>query len=241
MASQPIEVVHVEISPTMLVVFIDDTGNQSLPEQDPIYGLGGCAILGRDYIQQIYDPWREVRRKVTGCPDTPLHAADFSKFARENSQCYEVVNEFFQGSFYRFGASYTKKTEFLDGISNWHAMHLVIKARILDIIENIFCDHILLIFESSEKDNKNIATAFENIMISKDNSEIKISLYFMDKSKNEPGLEVADFVVNPIYSYIKKSLNNHNSESPDFNAVFRSVDREYVSFIDVTSISFARD
>jgi hypothetical protein len=42
-------------------------------------------VLARDLDQIISVPWREVGRRVTGSPDTPLHANAFGGFAtREN-------------------------------------------------------------------------------------------------------------------------------------------------------------
>ena|SRR5258707_15434132 len=61
-----------------LVVFVDDTGHEALVPGHPVYGLGGCAVLSSDLDPIIRDPWRDVRRKVTGSPETPLHANAFA-------------------------------------------------------------------------------------------------------------------------------------------------------------------
>jgi hypothetical protein len=63
------------------VVFVDDTGHEALVPGHPVYGLGGCAAMDKDLDRIIRQPWREVRRKVTGSPDTPLHANTFAGFA----------------------------------------------------------------------------------------------------------------------------------------------------------------
>lgn len=31
-----------------LAVFVDDTGHEALVKDHPVYGLGGCAAMGRD-------------------------------------------------------------------------------------------------------------------------------------------------------------------------------------------------
>ena len=49
-----------------LAVFVDDTGHEDLPNAHPVYGLGGCAVLGRDIEQVIRGPWKEIRKRVTG-------------------------------------------------------------------------------------------------------------------------------------------------------------------------------
>jgi hypothetical protein len=58
-----------------LAVFVDDTGHERLVEGHPVYGLGGCAAMAHDLERIIRHPWHEVRRKVRGSPDLPLHAA----------------------------------------------------------------------------------------------------------------------------------------------------------------------
>ena len=64
-----------------LVVFVDDTGHEALLKDHAVYDLGGCAALARDLDRIIRDPWREIRRLVTGSEDTPLHANTFPSIA----------------------------------------------------------------------------------------------------------------------------------------------------------------
>ena len=85
-----------------LTVYVDDTGQEALARGHPVYGLGGCAVLGRDLVRLIWQPWKEIRKRVTGSPDTPLHASEFPKIA--NSSDIEAVAEFFRVQpFARFG------------------------------------------------------------------------------------------------------------------------------------------
>jgi hypothetical protein len=77
-----------------LAVFVDDTGHEALVPDHPVYGLGGCAVLGRDLACHIWEPWKKIRQLVTGSPDTPLHASEFSKIA--TSSHIEAVAEFFR-------------------------------------------------------------------------------------------------------------------------------------------------
>jgi hypothetical protein len=64
-----------------LVVFVDETGHEALAPGHPVYGLGGCAAMAGDLDRLIRHPWHEVRRKVMGSADTPLHAAAFTRTA----------------------------------------------------------------------------------------------------------------------------------------------------------------
>ena len=66
-----------------LAVFVDDTGHEALVREQPVYGLGGCAALGRDIERLIHQPWKELRRRVAGSCDAPLHANKFPRIAKD--------------------------------------------------------------------------------------------------------------------------------------------------------------
>jgi hypothetical protein len=61
-------------------VFVDDTGHEVLLPDQKVYGLSGCAVLAPALDPVVRVPWREVRMRVTGSPDTPLHASEFDRF-----------------------------------------------------------------------------------------------------------------------------------------------------------------
>jgi hypothetical protein len=45
-----------------LAVFVDDTGHEALVKGHPVYGLGGCAVMGRDLERVIRQPPETSRR-----------------------------------------------------------------------------------------------------------------------------------------------------------------------------------
>ena len=76
-----------------LAVYVDDTGHESLKGQ-PVYGLGGCANLGRDYERIINQPWRAVRKHVAGSPtrrSRAAHVDDASTGATKFAQALLIV------------------------------------------------------------------------------------------------------------------------------------------------------
>lgn len=231
------QAINLDIRPETLAVFVDDTGHPEL-KNEVVYGLGGCAILGSEYIQKISDPWREVRRKVTGSADTPLHAADFSTLYGHDKHNYETVNEFFQGHFYRLGTTYSSETIISDNIPYWTAMNAMLRLRINHILQSITCADVVIIFESSDRDNDAIKDAFQNVDLKNGKRSIPAECYFMDKSLNEPGLEVADFVVNPIGGFIRQKVENSNRRLLDFDAVFLKAPNGYASFMGVETVKY---
>jgi hypothetical protein len=65
---------ELRLSEAALAVFVADTGHEGARTRAPVYGLG-CAVMAHDLDRVIRHPWHDVRRKVTGSPNTPLHAA----------------------------------------------------------------------------------------------------------------------------------------------------------------------
>jgi hypothetical protein len=56
-----------------------------------------------DLDRIIRHPWREIRKTVTGSPDTPLHANEFGRTA--NREDIQAVADFFhQQPFARIGS-----------------------------------------------------------------------------------------------------------------------------------------
>jgi hypothetical protein len=66
-----------------LLVFIDDTGHETLAGDHAYYGLGGFAAVMQLYEQVIRPAWCEVRRSIRGSPEAPLHGATFGQAAKK--------------------------------------------------------------------------------------------------------------------------------------------------------------
>jgi hypothetical protein len=45
-----------EVPPDCLLVFLDETGHERMPKGHDYYGIGGCAVLRRDYDALIARP-----------------------------------------------------------------------------------------------------------------------------------------------------------------------------------------
>jgi hypothetical protein len=74
-----------------LLIFIDDTGHESFAGNQEYYGLGGCAVLGAHY-GRLNTLWMDVRDRINGSPDTPLHASDMSI---RKPASYAILSKFF--------------------------------------------------------------------------------------------------------------------------------------------------
>jgi hypothetical protein len=65
------------VDPNCLLIFIDETGHEEFADRKyPVFGLGGCACLAKDYDERLASPWRDLKRKHFGGAETPMHAAE---------------------------------------------------------------------------------------------------------------------------------------------------------------------
>jgi hypothetical protein len=218
-----------------LAVFVDDTGHEALIPGHPVYGLGGCAALGRDFDRIIRLPWREIRRRVTGSPDTPLHANSFAGFATPEN--IAAVAEFFRVQpFARFGAIISTETSLADELGPVPTIAKVLQARIADIARWTAFDSLAVIFESSQRADRLIEGAFQGFALEEGGAPIPVECYFMRKQHGAPALQVADFVMHAVGRQARQNLKKRGDFTPDFCAVFHAVDRPLTSFMEVESV-----
>ncbi len=219
-----------------LAVFVDDTGHEALVKGHPVYGLGGCAVMGQHLDAVIREPWREVRRSVTGSAETPLHANAFAGVA--TSENIAKVAEFFQRQpFARLGAIVSFTTSLPDELGPLPAIAKVLQQRIVDVARWTTFESISVIFESSQRADPLIAAAFQDFVFEEDGKPVPVDCYFMPKRAGEPALEVADFIAHSIGRQARQNLSRRGVFVPDFKAVFHGIDRKMVSFMEVTGIA----
>ena len=224
-----------ELPGRCLAVFVDDTGHENLVKGQPFYGLGGCAALGRDIERVIHQPWRELRRRVTGSPDAQLHANRFPRIAKAGD--VEAVADFFRAQpFWRFGAVITVETSLVEEIGLMRTMKGVLQRRINDVVEMTLCKEVCVVFESSERTDELIQEAFQDFEVHRGSKRIPSVCYFMPKSVAEPALEVADFVMHAVGRQARHNLTQRGTYVADFCAVFHSVDPKLTSFREVEAV-----
>jgi hypothetical protein len=217
---------HLLLPERSLVVFVDDTGHEALVPGHPVYGLGGCAVMSEHLDALIRNPWREVRRTVTGSPDSPLHASDFGQNASpENIQA--VASFFRQNPFSRFGAVTSVNAQLAPGCGPLRTIVKVLQKRIAEIARWTPFQEVHIIFESSKRADPLIEDAMQG--------SIPAECYFMPKQAGEPGLEVADFVVHTVGRQARANLRQRGGFALDYAAVFQSVDRRLTSLMEVES------
>jgi hypothetical protein len=227
---------HLVLPDRCFVVYVDDTGHEALVPGHPVYGLGGCAVLGRDLVRLIWQPWKEIRKLVTGSADTPLHANKFPTIA--SADHIKAVAEFFRVQpFARFGATITVNTKLSDEMSLMRSMKEVLQQQISAVMQYTLCRQVKVMFESSQRADKLIRDAFGDFEVYRGQKHIPSDCYFMRKAAGDPALEVADFVMHAVGRQARQNLKYREIFVPDFKAVFHTVDSKLLSYIDVESVT----
>lgn len=227
------------LSPSTLVVFVDDTGHEQFADcNHPVYGLGGCATLGCDLDAVIRRPWKAVRQAVAGNANATLHAAEFDA----SPDHIDVVVKFFRTQpFARLAAICSRTTDFA-GIEPperqaVRSVSLAFMKRIEHVAKWMAFTSIAVVFESSNRANALIEQEFVHHGFMLDDQPVPIEFCFMPKSAGEPALEVSDFIMHAVGRQVRHRIHRKTGLVPDFRAVFHDeLDARRASFIDITSV-----
>jgi hypothetical protein len=198
---------------------IDDTGHERLNGQ-PIYGLGGCAIMGRDYYHAIREPWTRRRAETTENFGGRLRAAHFGRRATPANMA--AMGRFFaRQPFYRFAAVATLTTEYPREQELMAWVMPVLKVRIAEILSRTPARSVALVFEASQRADPLLIQFFGALELEEDGQKIPVEHCLLAKSAGEPALEVADFIMHTVGRMARRRLEWKQGAPADFDAVFR--------------------
>lgn len=207
-----------EIKPAAddLLVFVDDTGHEALAGNQDYYGLGGCVVLGHGY-EHLKAKWREVRRAINGDPDLPLHGSTMERKA-ENFET--LANFFLDRSIVRIAVTTTKDVALPAGMDPCVPVMGQLQENIETIASLLPCKGVWIIVESSQRADPILKSCYSQLTPVGGASPLPISNILMPKSSNEPGLEVADFIIGAAGSQAQRHLRGQDGMAPDFRDVF---------------------
>jgi hypothetical protein len=223
-------------TPDCLLVFIDETGHEELPKGHTVYGLGGCAILASDLEDAINVPWRAVRKLVTGDADKPLHASEFSR-NHTKEQVNAVANFFEQPTFMRLAAVLSVETELPNELEHIEVVLQMLGQRIQVLANRVQLNQVAIIFEHSERTKKLIQKYFAGFTVIKDGREVLTEPLWMKKAENEPGLEVADFVMHAVGRQVRSTIEKRQEFPLDFQSGFMKVPSRLISFMRIDRVT----
>lgn len=211
---QPPEEIHIAVGD--LLIFVDDTGHELFGSQR-YFGLGGCAVLA-DHYGRLKGLWMDVRTRIKGHPDVRLHASDKSIRTDAN---FSVLAEFFSDrSFLRFAVMNMESVILPNTMHPATPVTGAIQEDIAILGNLLPCNTVSLILESSQRADPILKQCFSELGPGSIHLAKPLKHYLMPKSGGEPGLEIADFIINAAGSQIRKHLRGEQGPAPDFFDVF---------------------
>lgn len=235
---------HLDIPPDALVVYVDEAGDPLYGNpSNPMFGLGGCAVLGREIEALIKAPWSSVRLAVCGGSTAQLHAAALEhRLTRRNEA---VIRHYFDvAPVRRFAVISSNATKYdrLEGLSDpvvQTTAHAMLR-RIEDLAQWTPCNSLIFIFEDNTHLIPRLEAALAGVRATVANAgvAIPISWCHMPKTIGDPGLEVADFIIHTASGYCRSGRDPQGKFAARFSSMFGPVDQRLVSFIEMSSVSY---
>ena len=223
------------LPPTCFVAFVDEAGHECLRDsRHPVYGLGGCGVLARELTAYLEDPWRSVRKAVSGSTAATLHAAESR--APTSAQIAAIAGFFQSGSFCRFAVVCSDQTLFPDGFPPVRAVAGCLKQRIVDVARWTGFTEIAVVFEHASRTTKLLEREFGDFAAEEGGSPLPTTCFVMAKAAGQPALEVADFVMHAVGRQARYRATHGKGFLPDFAATFHGIDRRLVSFMEISRV-----
>jgi hypothetical protein len=227
-----------EIPDSTLIVGIDETGEEWFSDKKyPVFGLGGCAVMAKDYFRYLDDPWLYLKETYFGGQSTQLHASELHHPTKEQ---LKVLEHFFTNlPFFRFVtmAAKTLKNETIE--TNVHLISHSVLQQVAEFAKWVQPTEIVFIIESSRRIGRDLLKHFSAYRFGNGEIEIAPRAFLASKKVRASCVEVADFVIHPAGAQVRNRLrgfkNTNNLVRKDFEIVFNKVDRKLVSYKELLS------
>jgi hypothetical protein len=220
---------------TAFVVALDDTGHEEFKDDKyPVFGIGGCAFLVKDYQRLIETPWEYMCQNFLSDVRRPIHACDLPKLTSEQLSAFKHFFEKFQ--FFRIAVTTSIKTE--NGIETdiIQTVGAALWGRIKEIGKWAEFESLFILFEESERLGTKVLRALSGKKILQNSKEIELGLGLIPKAACVPALEVADLIIHTAGAQTRNRISGRKEVRKDFESIFRNVDNRLVSFSEITKI-----
>ena len=215
--------------PGTLLVFVDETGHEDYADPNyPVFGRGGCMVMGSEYNNRIVRPWKKMLQEIDW-GDTPFHTSEFVQRLRslDKATCkaqIESINQLARHGFYRFAVTTNSKIEFPSEVDG----HAVVSGGLGNFVRRVVAScnpsSVAVVFEDSERTNRLVERDFvlDNLgMYDLFGHEVSVDGYFCRKQQRMPGLELADLVAHTAGENQRHALRGKGGVSLSFKELFR--------------------
>ena len=231
------------VSPNSALIFLDETGDEQLKDPKyPIFGLGGCCIIAKNYLSLIDRPWSKIKLEMFNLKNKPLHAAGNS-FSYK--QITAINNFFLSNGFGRFTTISSINTQIDTKLKMEQVVFYSFCTRVLEIIRWYEFDNIIVIYDNSERLKPKLQKYASGIEFSEKFNDVdkKIETHYcvVNKENAFSGVEVADFIIHSAGTSLRDLISGkicRLTDREDFNKIFNTTDKKLSSFIQLNSVAF---
>ena len=221
-----------------LVVGIDETGCEDYKDEKfPVFGIGGCAILARDYFRFLDEPWRDIKSRYFGGYDAQMHASELRSPTPEQISALE--NFFTKLPFFRFACMSANSFDNQSAETNIHLLSVSVMRQLCEFATLMQPSQIVFIVENSKRIGKDLVKHFSAYRYGNGKIDFTAKVLVADKKVGVSCLEVADFVVHPAGAQVRNRLVGYpdpmNIIRKDFDLVFHRIDRKLSSYQEILS------
>jgi len=232
-------------SPTSLLVFIDETGDEIISDPNyHIFGFGGCCILAGEYYTEMDGPLNRICRQY-GIP-RPLHASSL-----RNRRTKIVLRNFFENQ--RFGRLAVIVSDKTINSSVWPLETIVysmIQLYLAELINSLGLSEIVSDIVFVQEESSRLIPKLENRTISLifhrefEDQKVEIESHYFKVSKDLclSGIEIADKIIHVAGTTVRdchRGIWATPSGNPEFKSILNSIDPDrYSKFFNINDISF---
>ena len=218
---------RLQVGPTCLMFFIDETGHETFSDSKyPVFGFGGCAITSSSADTVIARPWRAMKAAHFGGENFPLHASTLLADHNPTPEQLAAIAKFFsEQQFARLAVTISKSAVLPSGKTPLDIIVGSMMNRYSDLLRRVSPEpnELAFLHEASHRLDQAFEQYFGGMVAHVNGKIIPVHKGLVQKAQGLSELEVADFIM---HAAGRRAVHLHNDPKAkpqkDFVAVFHT-------------------